>query len=111
MPSVVNHVHTYVKLKKQKIRGRIGSSDILRDGEKMFKCDDPECTHIAPYSQVVGKKSICAVCHKEEIILDWRALERTRPRCIMCANTKEARDYKKGKALAAKYFNSLEETD
>lgn len=71
---IKQHTHTYVRMSKD-----------------TFKCDDPKCTHFAHRALVLGKESICAVCHDQVIILDKNSLRRARPRCIQCSNTDEAK--------------------
>ena len=71
------HTHIYVRYGK-------------RFGEVQYKCDDPDCTHIAPRSLVLGKRTICAVCRDKTFVLTYRDLRLSRPRCQGCSNSKEA---------------------
>jgi hypothetical protein len=82
----INHVHTYVFLHK-------------KHGTQYFKCDDPHCTHFASRDLIRDKASICSKCRNTEIILDWKALRRKRPLCLNCADTAEARQFRKTKEI------------
>lgn len=79
MPQIVDHIHTWVKWKKF-------------FGELHFKCDHPECFLTAPKSKIVGKRTTCASCHVEEFTLTPRHLKMSRPRCINCSQSKEAKE-------------------
>lgn len=74
---ILDHVHTFVRWKKL-------------FNEWHFRCADPDCMKVSPQSLLVGKRSICAICRKEEMILSNDDLRRAKPRCAMCSNTKEA---------------------
>ena len=56
--------------------------------ELRWKCQHPDCMAIFKKHQVKGKRSICAVCHKNELILDNSALQRAKPRCVYCSTAK-----------------------
>lgn len=103
MPKTLNHVHTYVR------QQTVNRKPVIRDNELMFKCNHPDCSHYAPYSLVIGKRSICAVCHEHELILTNRDLERVKPRCHMCSNTKDARNMRKAHDVAANLLKGLAE--
>lgn len=79
--ATLKHTHTYV-------RGKV------QFGELHFRCAHPDCTHSARVSMVVGKRSICAVCGQNELILpDQPSIlsKIAKPRCLECSQTKEAR--------------------
>lgn len=82
MPSL-NHIHTYVKYKK-------------RPG--YMRCADRYCTHIMDRESCHGKASLCTVCG-DEFVLDWPDLDRVRPRCLKCSDTKKAREARAAKSL------------
>lgn len=63
--------------------------------EYVFKCDDPDCEKTSQSSKLEGKRSICAVCKEQELILTNKDLKMERPRCTNCSNTKEAQQKRK----------------
>jgi hypothetical protein len=69
------HVHTYVRRSKD-----------------TYKCDHPDCQHWMTKTDLKGKRSLCAVCRKNTLILDHEALRRAQPRCADCSDTEEARN-------------------
>jgi sRNA-binding protein len=71
----VNHVHTYYTTKKR---------------ERIFYCADPYCTHRLDRKLLVGKASKCNLCGNE-FILTRQDLERAKPRCQACSQTKQAK--------------------
>ena len=73
MPSL-NHIHQYVRYSKR--GGRT-----LKD--RVFRCDDPGCSHYAPAELVIGKFSRCTLCGGQ-FKLDADAARRARPRCPNC---------------------------
>jgi len=81
---VLKHTHTYGRWK-------------TRGGEMHFKCLDPQCTHFAPRSLVIGKESKCSKC-ENIVIFDWKQAERAKTLCLECQNTKEARELKARKS-------------
>lgn len=58
--------------------------------EYRWKCQHPDCMAMFKRHMVRDKRSICAVCHKNELILDNFALQRAKPRCIHCSGAKAA---------------------
>lgn len=91
--SAIKHTHIYVFFETRK-------------GMDYYKCDDPHCTHVAPRNLIVGKASVCSACRNSELILTWAILRRRRPKCLECANTKEAKDFRHTKDVMK---NLLEE--
>lgn len=81
---VMNHTHTYVKMNSRRR---------ARDNH-YFKCAHPKCTHFASRELILGKESICSICHENVIILDREALQRANPRCVKCSNTKQSKQIK-----------------
>ena len=60
-------------------------------GGKRWYCKHPECSYSnTSRSDVLGKKSLCAVCGRNEIVLDREALRRAEPRCTECSTTATA---------------------
>lgn len=57
--------------------------------EWRWKCLHPDCHAVFPRYKVSGKRTICAVCHQNTLILDNLALAMAKPRCEYCSNTKE----------------------
>lgn len=80
MSSVINHVHTYVKYKKNKWHNK-----------NLFKCNDPHCRHYEEKSLIEGKASLCNKCGLE-FVLDYEALRRARPTCVACSGTKRGKE-------------------
>jgi hypothetical protein len=62
-----------------------------RFGEMQYKCAHPDCTYSAARSFLIGKRSLCAVCLKMEMILTIADLRMAKPRCINCSDTAEAK--------------------
>lgn len=81
MPSL-NHTHTYIRDKRAKNR---------------YKCADPDCTHLMQRSELWGKRSICAICKVNELVLNYEELKRSEPRCEECSNRKEHREVREVK--------------
>jgi hypothetical protein len=75
-----DHVHMYVRVGK---RGK----------NPRWKCNDPDCTHFTTQEIVSGKRSRCDC--GETFILDAGALQRRKPKCLMCRDTKQSRKYQK----------------
>lgn len=94
MPSL-NHTHTLVKYQK-------------RPG--YYRCAHPECTYFADRELCVGKKTCCTSCG-DEFILDADMARRARPRCLNCAETKQARAHQLAKKVlgAARIFERMDE--
>lgn len=79
-PDGTPHVHQYIRAKKPN-----GQKDPNR-----LRCAHPLCTHWAYKVDLEGKKSLCAVCGLREITLNYDALQRSRPPCFQCSNSKKA---------------------
>lgn len=92
---IAGHVHSYVRWKISRYK------DKLIKGERVFKCSDPDCSHYRVRSLVIGKNSLCPKCKKNIFVLTWQALQRAEPMCLDCSNTKEAKQYRKVKEVAA----------
>ena len=85
MPSL-NHTHTYVRWKTTKL------------GVTYYRCNHPNCTHFIDRELIIGKTSLCSSCG-EQFILSREDLRRAKPRCMSCANTKEARTIRMARDL------------
>ena len=83
MPSL-DHTHSYV---------RKGTKGIAKK-EKWWKCNDPKCTHFDRRENIIGKMSLCSHCGLKEFVLTREDLERAKPRCMDCRNTKDSRSLK-----------------
>jgi hypothetical protein len=70
---ILNHVHKYVRWKK-----------------RFYRCTHADCTHYAERSFLIGKRAVCNLCG-ESFILSPEDLRRSKPRCINCSDTKEAK--------------------
>lgn len=66
-----------------------------RTGGKTYMCTHPQCNHYLLRRDVRGKLSLCPQCMKNTLILDSAALKRYRPLCVMCRDTKEAKEVKR----------------
>lgn len=73
-PDGTSHIHEYVRM-----------------SPNQYKCAHPSCSHYTRREILIGKESLCSVCHTERILLDWESLRRAGPRCLNCANTNEAK--------------------
>lgn len=60
--------------------------EYIRRDKTTYKCAHPLCTHYLSRADLVGKASLCAVCHTNQIILTCESLKRARPRCKDCSN-------------------------
>lgn len=60
--------------------------EYIRRDHKTYKCAHPLCTHYLSRTDLIGKASICAVCHTAQILLDVESLKRAKPRCKDCSN-------------------------
>jgi hypothetical protein len=95
MAQVKEHVHTYVRWQR-------------KFGEMQYKCDDPDCLHFAPISLILGKRSMCSICHENEIILTRKDFRLARPRCVKCSQTKEAKNVRKVQELVENLIGNEE---
>jgi hypothetical protein len=97
MPSLIDHVHTYIRWKK------FGE-------EYTFKCAHPDCSETRNQSYLWGKRGICAICGINEIIYTPDDLRRVKPRCADCSNAKIHRQRRKIKEKLASLLD-FESTD
>lgn len=82
MPAL-DHVHMYARYDKEK---------------GQYHCLDPKCYHLIDKKRLVGKASLCTSC-KAEFILTPYNLKHARPRCLNCAETREAKEYQRAKDI------------
>jgi len=79
-----SHVHEFNRI-----------SVFIKEGYKKYrkeyrwKCMHPDCHAMFKKHQVSGKRTLCGVCHKNNLILDSGALLLVKPRCIYCSESKE----------------------
>lgn len=99
MPALT-HVHSYIRWKISRTRNKVV------DGELVFKCNDPHCTHFDRRSAILGNASTCPSCGTE-FLLTLENLRRAVPKCLNCSNTKEAREHKMAKSLVEGAMNEL----
>lgn len=79
------HIHSY-------IRGRRAvSPTVTRKDPQLYVCSDPLCTHKMRRESLYGKLSLCPGCLRNTLILNSQNLKLSRPRCLDCSNTKEAK--------------------
>ena len=57
-----------------------------RFGKIMYKCDHPDCYAQQDRQVLIGKRTICAICRKNEFFATADDLRRSRPRCIFCSD-------------------------
>lgn len=86
MPAILDHIHTLIRYDKF-------------FGRQYYRCANPDCLFKAPTSLLLGKRSLCAICEKNELILNWKHFKLAKPRCDKCSQTKEAINKRKIKAL------------
>ena len=74
------HIHSYVRMTNS-------------DGSKSerFQCDHPDCAHIRVRSDLVGKRSLCPLCHSNSFLLTYHQLRKKRPHCAFCGKAGEER--------------------
>ena len=90
---VLKHIHTYGRWMK-------------RGDEMQYKCLVPKCTHYMPRSLLIGKLGLCSICG-EEVIMDWKQLQRAKSLCLKCQNTKEGKAYRQNIEKANTLLNEL----
>lgn len=93
MPSKL-HTHKF----RRYIRGKWN--------ETRYACADPDCYKVARPSLLLGKPSVCWKC-EQDFILTRDNLETAKPRCLNCADTKEAREYRRMEEMALEMTQSL----
>jgi len=77
---VLNHIHQYIRVKRT-----------VRDGKPfLFMCAHPDCSHRNEKKFIEGKHSICNKCGSE-FVLTREDLRRSKPVCVNCSQTKEAK--------------------
>jgi hypothetical protein len=81
------HIHTWVFWK-------------VNFKERNYRCIDPDCDVIKPASLLLGKRSICAKCKINELILTTYDLKMKWPKCEDCSGTAEAKEKRKMKEIA-----------
>lgn len=92
--AVLKHTHQYVRVK-----------GMVRDGKPyMYRCAHPHCTHREERAFLEGRASICNTCGTE-FKLTYEDTRKSKPQCLNCSKTKEARNYRASKATIANLFN------
>lgn len=87
------HIHTYARL-------QVGNKkDKLMDGERVYKCLDPDCTHYARESMVKGKRSLCTACRGPFVIDTYTLRKHSQLKCMLCRNTKESKAIKETQSI------------
>jgi hypothetical protein len=98
---MTKHKHSYVFYKKTK---KI----------TYYKCAAPNCLHFIDRDLIAGKESLCPNCGIHTLTLTPAALQRKRPLCIECSDTKESRSHKAARKLMTELFDEIptaEETE
>lgn len=93
----LNHVHTFTRGRK-----------IF--GVQFYMCAHPDCYDMKARTDLVGKRSLCAVCGQHEMILTKEDLKRAKPRCSKCSNTNEAREKRASEEGGAEGAPDVHET-
>lgn len=96
---VLTHIHTYVKFKRNKY-----------NQPNLFRCADPHCTHFEEREHIIGKASLCNKCG-DEFVLTREDTKRSRPICINCADTKEAREHRQIKSVVGNLLEQMEKRE
>ncbi len=94
MPSR-NHVHKY----RRHQRGPWNKA--------RFSCADQDCYKVARPGLLLGKLSRCWKCD-QVFTLTYDNLETTKPLCLNCSNSKEAREYRRLNELALEMSGEVE---
>lgn len=89
---ILKHTHTFVKYKSKRHKG------------DLWKCNDPACTFWTEKALILGKMSLCNGCGTEIILTNANMKQRTRPRCLGCSNTGEAKQYKAIRSITDDLF-------
>lgn len=77
---ILKHTHQLKRVKQT-----------VRDGVPyLYQCADPHCTYRDEKKFLEGKASLCNNC-RAEIILTREDLRRSKPLCMNCSHTKEAK--------------------
>jgi len=66
----------------------------VRRSPNVYACADPDCTHWTYKRFLKGKRSVCATCHRNEIILTTQHLRRAKPQCMQCSQTRVAKEFR-----------------
>lgn len=74
-------------------------------------CSDPHCSHMTHIDNIRGKASMCAVCGKNEIVLNYYELKLAKPSCMNCRNTNEAIQGREKKKVLDDVFGGLYNND
>lgn len=94
MPHSLKHTHQYVRSHVTRTSNRV-----------MFKCQHPKCYHTAFKDMLEGKASVCNSCGNEFILTDYD-LKMSRPQCLDCKDTKEAKEHRAAKEVIAGLLDS-----
>lgn len=73
MPITTDHVHTYRRILKR---------------PEYYRCVHPDCTHYMHRMYLPGKRTLCNKC-QQPFILDWRALQLSKPHCDNCTKKRK----------------------
>lgn len=82
-PDGTKHIHEYIRR----------DAGLKRNGKKseVFRCAHPLCSHNRNKIDLIGKLTICSLCHRNEFVLTNKDLQLAFPRCEFCSNRKEAK--------------------
>ena len=76
--------HTHIWIRRPKTGG--GSC------KNQFACAYPGCFTLRNRTDLFGAETLCAVCHKEKFVLNWKSLLLAKPRCDKCSQTASAKE-------------------
>lgn len=85
------HIHTYGRIKKR---------------PDYYQCMDSTCHHYIHKMYLIGKASLCTACGKE-FNLTGDDLRRSRPKCLDCANTKQAKEHRNRLSIVRNVLNRM----
>jgi hypothetical protein len=95
----LNHTHTLIRMRTR--APAPGFASILL--RQWWRCNDPKCSYRDIGEMILGKATLCNQCGTE-FILSREDLRRVEPRCLNCAETKEAKKHQIAKAIAGDIF-------
>jgi hypothetical protein len=75
------HTHTYIRS-----RTKAG-----KPNPHIYRCAHPDCSHYTAKHLLDGKRSVCAICGLNEILLTAKQLKLARPHCLTCSNEVKAK--------------------
>jgi hypothetical protein len=97
---ILKHVHQMQRVKGVKINGK----------PHLFKCADPHCSFREERLLLVDKASLCNSC-RTEFILTMEDLKRSKPLCLNCSQTVEAKAFRATRDAMKEMFPEQKEEE